>query len=385
MQILYWGGLILSLVFVAFFFSKQIKQMKALDDSGIVPDPTQEQIDESVKQGCSTYRKDKDNFMSSYKVVPMMTDDMRKKGYVFKDVTASGIPYYCLIRKPTSKDDDNTGQCDETKPYYYDFGHDTDKIIQPRNFNDDRPETFGDYYFKENDGKIMGMTPDEAAMECYREKNCGTVYLPSCERGYKFVSKKTLNEKYTGAELVLDEKADGWAEADLLMSGGKWQNHACVRIDKDKAEAAQGKMKPTEVESSMGDLLDFSDVRSLNYSGKSHSSARNVYYFKKGASTDSITTAAGAAGKEKSTNKLGDYTLIAEDVDRDLANDYAMIQYWTGRSKGQKYTEFPLGLATPCMTINKMTPEVDKERCEKAIPGWNRMDCAVRQDSKRVV
>ena len=335
---------------------------------------------------CKNYKSGMKNYMSNYTIAPMVNSELRDAGYILKGQTKElGIPYYCKPRVPKDKSD-KAGECDpEHKTLYY-FGDDNDNFVMPENWKDNPNGKFGDYYFgKDDDGKVNGITHDEAAVECYNDAGCGTVYLPSCEIGYKYVSKKTLN-RFVEEDSSIKEKVSDWSEKDLIFKDGEFKNHACVKVNSAAASRMHSK-KPDEVDGDWKSFLDFSDVRTLNVKenpSKKESPARMAYFYKKSKATDSDTSGAGAAGKKKSSNSGGDYTLLDSVSGKNKAPDHVLIQYWTGNT-ARKYEEVTDDFDTPCDVVNAMTNKDDRETCEKLVPGWTQQNCSVRSKLKRVV
>lgn len=337
----------------------------------------------SMMDKCKAYPSGIANYMQ-YNVVPMPNKELRDDGYILKGRTKElGIPYYCKPRPPTDKSD-KAGECSDEHERIYFVGDENDDLVMPDNWSDN-PSAFSDYYFKpDSTGKVNGINPDEAALECFRDKGCGTVYLPSCEIGYKFVSKKTLN-KLVGDDDSITDKSSGWTESSDIFENGKFKNHACVKIDRAGAAKQKGK-SPNEVDADWKSFLDFSDVKTLNMKSnpsKSESPARMAYFYKKSHATSSSATGVGASAKQKSENDGGDYNLLEGDTGNSRSSDAVMIQYWSGNS-GTTYEEVP-EKDTPCETVNAMTNKDDREKCETLIPGWSQQNCSVRKGLKRAV
>ena len=350
--------------------------VKTKDDGTAITD-----IDAENKRRCKNYVRGPDNYMKNYTVVPNVTEKLRKDGYVYRGLTSFGVPHYCKINKP---DKDGTIKCDESKPIVYDFGIKSDKLVMPDNFNDSRPEKFGDYYFEKSNGKINGITADEAAVECYNSESCGTVYLPACERGYRYMKREKL-QNWFGSQKPEDveKMSKNWSEASEIFGANGFKQDACVRVDPTKASELDGSSL-VEAEKSYMDILDFSDVRTLNYQvgGVSERPARNAYFFKKGAQSKVSSVGSGASAKIRSTNPYGDFTLESSS---ETGVDHVLIQAYTG-DEDQTYVPFDESAKTPCEAVNSMMPKVDKTACTKILGApFEQEKCIVREKLFRVV
>jgi hypothetical protein len=409
---LFAGGIITLLIFITvgliLFSSEKKKVDKHNDDidKGRLrpgePEPTPQQKKENQKDSCQNLSMGTSNFVRKFSIqrfprtegimsdlpAPSTITGGKSSASILGITPKYGVPYGCVRKEGETECMENT--------FFFDMNLDNDnRFIAPTSFRNASfaKSSYKDYHFRENDeGFVNGMTGDEASAACFLDEGCGSFVAPACEFGFKYFTAQNLNEFLKERESIKNS-SEQWIEPSQFWDAENenFTSAACVRVlddaatkAKDAAEIENDKPSAFSIQSMMN-MLDFSQMRSLNFDNRKAKSMytpfREAYFWPKGKKVENLDASKLGAKGKKQSNVDKQYSFELADDAKNMPIDGYVMQYWTGDA-GSQYSGLDAGVAypTPCDAVNKLMGEDLLTTCRTALndDAWVPMKCNMR-------
>ena len=341
------------------------------------------------KKHCPSIKVGVGQFNTDFRVGRVLETEEREDGKVYRMrglTKRYGIPWGCELDK-----NDNSKCVRNT--HIYDINDDEDeRFYSGMNMFDASTLGHDDFYESSpgNDERIRGMTAAEASTECYNNKRCGTVVLPKCEPGYLFMTDEHLNKVTKGDNASRLADRSKWLETNEYFSNGRFTNSACVRVKSGASLSQLNGVKPEDAdatfESNLGSILDFSNVRSLNFDSAKPDMhpMRSVLFYPKSSLAEITSKGAGPANKIKSSRESM-YSLDIPAYEENIMPDAFQIQSSSG-SKDVSYDYFLKAVregSSPCDIARRAGNAEVRSLCTAAVPGWDPYACETRDTQTR--
>ncbi len=330
---------------------------------------------------CENVPVGSDLFARRFRVDRVLTDPAEnEKQYVVRGTTSKyGMSYGCEI--------DDQGKCKAGTQFYDTRNIDDVKWYSPENLfeTSSLKSSFSGWYDNPVDGdKIRGMTATEAATECFNNRGCGSVFLPSCEYGFMFMTKKKLNEITKDSPGKKSDQSS-WMETAEFFKNDNFTNDACVRVKDGAAASLKGK-NPEAADTEMINFLDFTNIRSLNFDPDKDPlrSVRAAYFHPKSKISKANSTGRGPGNKTRS-DRVSLMTFVNAKRSQNIGKDAFMMQFASGQAE-RDYGQFSQAIksgTTPCEVAKLAFPKAVKEKCLEANAEWDPFKCDARDENLR--